>query len=319
MNKITILLIGRTGSGKSALANVISNDKKFNESGLSISETRDIQIENFEIDGVSYQIIDTVGIGDTKLTTQQVLNKLADASYSIKEGLNQILFATDGRFKEEEIMAYDLLRSVIFDTNVANFTTIVRTKFPEFENPEKCEEDRKAMLEENQKLSEIIKTSKKVIHVDNLPETGSYAEVSKKVRENSRTALLTYLRTCQDIYKPENLDGLNERINSYMTEKDQMNIQLTNLNRQLEEMKAKNLDSETLKAETQRVNNEVASLKEKEKVLQDQITQQTQQHVQQKEPGFFQKAGDAIDTGIRQVDEGITQAAIEVKDNCKVM
>src|SRR5436309_2553188 len=146
MNKITVLLIGRTGSGKSSLANVISNDKKFNESGLSVSETRDIQIENFEIDGVNYQIIDTVGIGDTKLTTQQVLNKLADASYSIKEGLNQILFVTDGRFKEEEIMAYDLLRSVIFDTNVAKFTTIVRTRFPEFESPEKCEEDRKAML-----------------------------------------------------------------------------------------------------------------------------------------------------------------------------
>jgi len=315
MSKITVLLIGRTGSGKSALANVISNDKKFNESGLSVSETRDIQIENFEIDGISYQIIDTVGIGDTKLTTQQVLNKLADASYSIKEGLNQILFVTDGRFKEEEVMAYDLLRSVIFDTNVASFTTIVRTKFAEFESPEKCEEDRKAMLEENQKLSEVIRSSKKVIHVDNLPESGSYAEISKKVRETSRTALLTYLRTCQDIYKPENLNGLNERINSYMTEKDQMQVNMNSLRSQLEEIKTKNLDSEALKAETQRVNNELALLKEREKTLQDQINQQTQQHVQQKEPGFFQKFGDTVDTGISEVK----QAAIEVKDNCKVM
>lgn len=315
MNRITVLLIGRTGSGKSALANVISSDKKFNESGLSVSETRDIQIEEFEIDGVNYRIIDTIGIGDTKLTTQQVLNKLADASHSIKDGLNQILFATDGRFKEEEIMAYDLLRSVIFDANVANFTTIVRTKFPEFENPEKCEEDRKAMLAENQKLSEIIKSSKKVIHVDNLPGTGSYAEMSKKVRESSRTTLLTYLRTCQDLYKPENLDGLNERINSYMTEKEQMQNQLINLNKQLEDMKAKNVNDEATMTEMKRVNDELSALRERERSLQDQITQQTQQHVQQKEPGFFQKLGDTVDTGISEA----RQAVVEVKDNCKIM
>jgi predicted GTPase len=315
MNKITVLLIGRTGSGKSALANVISDDKKFNESGLSVSETRDIQIENFEIDGVSYQIIDTVGIGDTKLTTQQVLNKLADASYSIKEGLNQILFVTDGRFKEEEIMAYDLLRSVIFDTNVAGFTTIVRTKFPEFESPEKCEEDRKAMMEENQKLSEVIKASKKVIHVDNLPETGSYAEIGKKVRQSSRTVLLTYLKTCQDVYKPENLSGLNERISSYMTEKDQMKIQMVSLNKQLEELKAKNVNDEATRAQMEEIRQEITRSQEREKALRDQIANQTQQHVQEKEPGFFQKLGDTLDTGVKEV----TQAVVEVNDNCKIM
>jgi hypothetical protein len=49
--------------------------------------------------------------------------------------------------------------------------------------------------------------------------------------------------------------------------------------------------------------------------LQDQITQQTQQHVQQKEPGFFQKLGDTVDTGISEA----RQAVVEVKDNCKIM
>ena len=39
----TILLLGRTGNGKSTIANVMSNTKKFKESELGASETRNIQ------------------------------------------------------------------------------------------------------------------------------------------------------------------------------------------------------------------------------------------------------------------------------------
>src|SRR6266487_3374516 len=93
------LLIGRTGSGKSTLANVFLNkndnfEKVFKENKYSISGTKDIKIEIVDIDGIKYRIIDTVGISDTNLTSQQVLNKIVDASHFIEEGLNQILFVT---------------------------------------------------------------------------------------------------------------------------------------------------------------------------------------------------------------------------------
>ncbi|CAG8690309.1 14263_t:CDS:2, partial [Ambispora leptoticha] len=82
----TIILIGRTGSGKSTLANVISGTNKFKESGASISETKDIQSEEFEENNIGYRIIDTVGIGDTKLTKEEVLDKIAEAIYLAREG-----------------------------------------------------------------------------------------------------------------------------------------------------------------------------------------------------------------------------------------
>src|SRR5689334_15952495 len=141
-----ILLIGRTGNGKSTLANVlIGGENKFKESSKSVSETQGIQTGKFEIGGVNYQVIDTVGIGDTALSRQQVLYKIAEVSHSIRDGLNQIFFVTNGRFTEAEREAFDLLGEVIFDKEFVKYTTIVRTNFPEFRDRRKCEEDREEM------------------------------------------------------------------------------------------------------------------------------------------------------------------------------
>jgi len=67
-----VLLIGRTGNGKSTLGNVLINknnrfEEVFKESSGGISKTRAKQSEVFEYEGTNYRIIDTIGIGDTKL------------------------------------------------------------------------------------------------------------------------------------------------------------------------------------------------------------------------------------------------------------
>jgi ATPase subunit of ABC transporter with duplicated ATPase domains len=62
----TILLIGRTGRGKSTLANVITGaENKFKESGGSASETRDIQFEYF----AEKEILLTLGTIGTGIIT----------------------------------------------------------------------------------------------------------------------------------------------------------------------------------------------------------------------------------------------------------
>ncbi|CAJ0905451.1 4531_t:CDS:1 [Entrophospora sp. SA101] len=222
MQNQTILLIGKTGSGKSTVANVISNTKEFKESSGSTSETRDANVRDFLIDGMSFKLIDTVGLGDTRLTQQEVLYKLAEAFHSIKNGLSQILFVTSGRFTKEEMDVYGLLRTIIFDNNVVNYTTIVRTNFPEFEDADECENDKRQMINENQDLSTVIRACRKVIHIDNPPLVGRAKETNKTIRDESRKRILLHLSACREVYKPENLGQLNERIRNYMTDKEKL-------------------------------------------------------------------------------------------------
>src|SRR6266487_659965 len=151
MNIKNILLIGRTGSGKSTLANVLINknnnfEEVFKESAGSVSETKNVQVQEFTVDltrdgseKVRYLVIDTAGFGDTQLTTKEVLQLLQELVKHIgNDGINQIFLVSNGRFTKEEIDIYRLLESVLFDQEVAKYTTVVRTRFPEFENESEC-------------------------------------------------------------------------------------------------------------------------------------------------------------------------------------
>jgi AIG1 family len=248
-----VILIGRTGGGKSTLGNVLVNkngefESVFKESGRSISKTRVIKEELVEIDierdgseKVEYRIIDTIGVGDTKLTPQGVLMRLAEIADRVKkEGLNQILFVTQGRFTKDEIEAYDLLSSIIFDKEVLKYTTVVRTNFPEFYDKDECEEDRRELREENAELAHIL-GSVNIVYVDNPPMKGlpSALKVAKETREESRKRMFTYLATRRGNYRPSNIDELDERVRDYMTNEEKLHKKMEELEKSRKEQEEK--------------------------------------------------------------------------------
>ncbi|CAJ0905097.1 3124_t:CDS:2 [Entrophospora sp. SA101] len=150
----------------------------------------------------------------------------------IKGGINQILFVTNGRFREEEIEAYCLLQ-FIFGQDIVDFTTIVRTNFPDFEDDTECEQDRLDMIMENDKLSTIINECKKLIHVDNPPITHRTKGGAEEIREESRKKILKHLNTCGKIHYPPILVELNVRIKEYMTGIEKLENELEDLKKQI--------------------------------------------------------------------------------------
>jgi len=228
MNDIkTILLIGRTGNGKSTLANIITGTSDFTEGPYATSKTKKIQIEEFEDNEINYRIIDTVGIGDTKMTVDKVLRKIALMGYSVKDGLSQIIFVTDGKLAQEAKSTYYLLKEVIFDKDIANCTTVIRTKFTGFRNKKICEKEEEKMCESSGEFKWLIEQCNKIIFVDNQPidiiDDEDLVFKNKQRRNESRKIILNHLREISqkqhDDYKPNNLSGLSNLIDNYMIEK----------------------------------------------------------------------------------------------------
>ncbi|CAG8759979.1 11573_t:CDS:1, partial [Racocetra fulgida] len=220
--KRTILLLGRTGNGKSTIANVISNTNQFAESEYGVSGTKCVQEMKSWVreESIEFHIIDTIGIGDTKFNENEVLFMLADAINAIKNGLNQIFFVTSGKFTEEEAKAYNIIQTIFFADDISKYTTIIRTNFPSFRRAEKCKSDREKMIAENEEVADIILSCKKLIHVNNMNEE---EDPDLRSRKECRDILRAHLKfNCSEIYRPRNLDEINERISIYLTDKERI-------------------------------------------------------------------------------------------------
>src|SRR6185312_13518445 len=227
VNTKNILIIGRVGSGKSALANLLVNKKEsleeggrfeefFKESDSSVSETREIKSKEAEIERINYRIIDTIGIGNAELTDEELTYKITETCYKLKDGLTQVLFVIGGRFAKEEIKIYNIIKKLCGE-EITKYTTIVRTKFHNFQDPEQCETDKKKLKEENKrgnkKIRKMANLCNEIIYIDN-PSLNSVnkeeEKVYKKRKKESRDKILKHLSNYQEIYKINNLELISE-------------------------------------------------------------------------------------------------------------
>lgn len=212
----TILLLGKTGNGKSTLANILSGTNKFIEN--SLNDGKNIQSEEFllnlaksngeSVERIKYHIVEAVGgICEPSISSQQTLWKLAKLASSLEVGINQIFFVTDGSLTKDELETYNLLRTVVFDESIDDYLTIVRTKFTAFRNEQACEADRQRLKDSYPELLDRISSIDKIIYVDNLPL--NYGQKAVENRQFSRERLFSHLAGCQNIYE-KHLQQLQE-------------------------------------------------------------------------------------------------------------
>lgn len=219
-----VLIIGITGDGKSSLANTLSNSEEFETSSNSVSITKHFKESdefNWEYNENQYKfkLIDNIGFSDTKgeSFSEQILYNIGESVFKIRNGINQILFVIQGKFTTHHITAFNLFKEFINDNEITKFTTIVRTKFKDFEDSVECENDIKLLLEENGEIKDLIESCNRIIYIDNPPiikikdnykrerdklRDERQKEINQQLRESSREIILNHLvEKCPNNYK----------------------------------------------------------------------------------------------------------------------
>ena len=202
-----IVVLGKTGAGKSTVANQILGKKHFKVSTSTQSVTR--RIKNGEaritVDDIDYniKIIDTVGLFDTgSITNKQVIQLIkSHFQEKVPEGVNLVLFVfKEGRFTDEEKLAFEYVIAK-FSKEISDISALVIT------NCElKCEKARERIIDEfkrNPKTKPFAEFAKKGIYTFGYPNIEEIDDeelrpIIQERIEKDREELQSFVRSCGD-------------------------------------------------------------------------------------------------------------------------
>ncbi|KAH9490829.1 Immune-associated nucleotide-binding protein 9 [Bulinus truncatus] len=132
-SKVDILLIGRTGNGKSSTGNSILGRKIFTNGNNTMSETKEMDFDYAEVEGRIVKVVDVQGVKDTNETTTRsialFIREMEKAVVANPKGYHAFLIVVKfgNRFTREEKESIQFLKDVFGETFVKDYCIIILT------------------------------------------------------------------------------------------------------------------------------------------------------------------------------------------------